>query len=213
MTGENTRRGTLRMLTRSKSLLISFIISLIWSISLFITPTLVPPGTVTDLDGSANRVDFSETWDSMPLYPRAMYYLGDTQCHQKWYRSFMINGNQMPVDARVTAIYLGLTMGLSTAMFARRTPYPLVNFASILPSRLRRIVKEKIGHVPFFFLFSGALAAPLVIDGVYQLISTYESTNLLRVLTGLPFGWVSGLLVGVLILSIGGVRRQNEISD
>ena len=213
MTGADTWREPLRMLTRSKALLISFIISLVWTISLFITPILVPPGTVTDLDGSANRVDFPETWDSMPLYPRAMYYLGDAQCHQKWYRSFMINGNQMPVDARVTAIYVGLTLGLLTAMFARQTPYPLVNFASILPSRLRRTVRERVGYVPFFFLFSGALATPLVIDGVYQLISTYESTNLLRVLTGLPLGWVVGLLLGAMILSIGAMRRYDETVD
>jgi uncharacterized membrane protein len=140
-----------------------------------------------------------------------MYYLGDAQCHQKWYRSFMINGNQMPVDARVTAIYVGLTLGLLTGMFARQTSYPLVNFASILPSRLRRIVSEKVGYVPFFFMFSGLLAAPLVIDGVYQLISDYESTNLLRVITGLPLGWVVGLLLGAMILSIGAIRGRDEI--
>jgi uncharacterized membrane protein len=125
----------------------------------------------------------------------------------------MINGNQMPVDARVTAIYVGLTLGLLTGMFARQTPYPLINFASILPSRLRKIVRERVGYVPFFFMFSGLLAAPLVIDGVYQLISTYESTNLLRVLTGLPFGWVSGLLLGAMILSIGSIRRHDEFID
>jgi uncharacterized membrane protein len=48
---------------------------------------------------------------------------------------------------------------------------------------------------------------------VYQLISTYESTNLLRVLTGLPFGWVSGLLLGAMILSIGSIRRHDEFID
>jgi uncharacterized membrane protein len=213
MTGADKWREALRRLTRSKALLISFIISLVWSISLFISPFLILPGTVTDLDGSANKIDFPETWDSMPLYPRAMYYLGDAQCHQKWYRSFMINGNQMPVDARVTAIYVGLTMGLLTAMFARQTPYPLINFATILPSRLRKIVKEKVGYVPFFILFSGLLAAPLVIDGVYQLISEYESTNLLRVLTGLPAGWMVGLLLGAMILSIGAIRGRDEVID
>ncbi|MFQ5885040.1 MAG: DUF2085 domain-containing protein [Thermoplasmata archaeon] len=195
-------------MTRSKILLILFAIALLWTGSLFVAPMVIPPGTVTDLDGSASRVDYPEKWDSMPVYPRIIYYLGDAQCHQKWYRSFSINGNRMPVDSRVTSIYIGLTLGLFSAMFALQTSSIRTSIMSIFPSRLRRFIREKIGYTRFIILFSGALVLPLALDGAIQLFTAYESTNPIRVLTGFPFGWISGLIIGVIILSIGGVKKE-----
>ena len=45
---------------------------------------------------------------------------------------------------------------------------------------------------------------PVAVDGFWQLLSNgaYESTNLKRYLTGIPAGWVAGLLVGVMVKSI-----------
>ncbi|MFQ6128512.1 MAG: DUF2085 domain-containing protein [Thermoplasmata archaeon] len=195
-------------MTRNKILLILFAITFLWSVSLFIAPMTIPSGTVTDLDGYANRVDYPKKWDSMPLYPRIVYYLGDVQCHQKWYRSFSINGNQMPVDARVTSIYVGLTMGLLTATFALQAPSILTSLMSLFPSRFRRLIREKIGYSWFIILLIATLILPLALDGALQLFTTYESTNPRRVLTGFPFGWISGLILGVMVSTISKVRRE-----
>jgi len=46
---------------------------------------------------------------------------------------------------------------------------------------------------------------PVAIDGFTQLFSDvthYESTNVLRILTGIPGGFVGGLLVGAMLISI-----------
>jgi len=46
---------------------------------------------------------------------------------------------------------------------------------------------------------------PVAIDGFYQLFSDvthYESTNVMRILTGAPGGFVGGLLVGAMLISI-----------
>ncbi|MFQ5883628.1 MAG: DUF2085 domain-containing protein [Thermoplasmata archaeon] len=194
-------------MTKNKVLLILLAVSFLWSASLFIAPMTIPSGSVTDLDGYANRVDYPEKWDSMPLFPRIVYYLGDAQCHQKWYRSFSISDNQMPVDARVTSIYVGLTVGLFTATYALQTPSIQASLMSIFPSRFRGFIRRKIGYKWFITFLIGALVLPLAVDGMLQLLTTYESTNVKRVLTGFPLGWVSGLILGVMVLTIGEVGR------
>ena len=39
------------------------------------------------------------------------------------------------------------------------------------------------------------LCLPLIADGFLQLLTTYESTNFKRILTGLPFGFGLGVLL------------------
>jgi uncharacterized membrane protein len=200
----------LKRILRSKVLLSVFVLSLAWTLSLFIAPMTIPPGTVTDLDGSSNRVDYPHLWDDMPLYPRIIYYIGDAQCHQKWYRTFFINGNEMPVDSRVTAIYVGLSLGILASMLVAYATTVSGTFISILPSRAREFVDKRMDPRLFLFLFMSLAFAPLVIDGFTQLLTAYESTNLTRVLTGLPLGFAGGYMFGVLIGTLHENRKVQK---
>jgi uncharacterized membrane protein len=204
-------RRTLRKMFRSRVLLTVFIISLVWTLSLFIAPFTIPPGTVTDLDGNANRIDYAHVWDDMPLYPRAVYTLGDLQCHQKWYRTIFLNGNEMPVDARDVAIYVGLSLGLLAALFVTYTISVTGTFMNIFPCRFRNFVDRKMSRNLFLILFIVLMFLPLVIDGFTQLLTSYESTNQIRVLTGLPLGFTGGYFIGVMIGTIGEMKRVDDM--
>ena len=94
-------------------------------------------------------------------------------CHGRVERSFALFDVAMPICARCTGIYIGLLAGL--ALFA------------ILPA-IREDVMRRI---------SFAAVTPLAIDGLTQLAGFRESTNTLRVITGI----VSGLAFGLWILS------------
>jgi len=199
----------LSRILRSKVLLILFIMTFIWTASLFIAPMTISPNTVTDLDGNASRVDFAGKWNELPLYARVLYYIGDATCHQISERSFYINDNQMPVCARDIAIYMGLLFGFLAAMFIAYTTSPSKTFMNIFPQRLRNFFKKGIHRILFIILFIGLLFLPLAIDGSLQLLTDYESTNLLRVITGLPLGWAGGYIIGVLVATLGEIRRQD----
>jgi uncharacterized membrane protein len=103
-----------------------------------------------------------------------------TICHGRPERSLELFGASMPICARCTAIYAGILAGL--ALF-RLMPW--------LQERFMRIV---------------ALAAltPLAIDGLTQLTGLRESTNPLRIATGL----IAGLAFGLWILSA--VERRGD---
>ncbi|MGD8190699.1 DUF2085 domain-containing protein [Brevibacillus ginsengisoli] len=81
-------------------------------------------------------------------------------CHRNPARSFFINGKQMPLCARCTAILLGYLM--------------LPVFLFVYPS------------VPFYIGL--LLQVPMLIDGYTQLRKWRESTNWLRALTGFLSG-------------------------
>jgi uncharacterized membrane protein len=192
-----------RRLTWSKALFILLVLNLVWTASLFIAPFTVPPGSFANEVGGANLVDHEDIWESFPLYARVVYTFGDSQCHQLYFRSFWLNGNQMPIDARMTSMYIFANLGLLAVMFARpstSTGQVILNaFPGFLRSRLQRIGAERAGAL---IVIVGML--PTAIDGFTQLfaIGGYESTNLMRVLTGAPLGFVGGLLVGAMLVTI-----------
>ena len=82
------------------------------------------------------------------------------QCHQLPERSFFFRGMQFPICARCTGIVLGLLLGPLPCAFG------LYNVC-----------------------FSLMLASILVIDGYTQLKGWRKSTNTLRFLSGLLFGY------------------------
>jgi len=100
-----------------------------------------------------------------------VYGFFSVTCHQKEERSFFLFDQQMPVCARCTGIYFFLLLG--TVLF------PLFK-------------KPKILWLYIFLL-------PMALDGGLQLISSYESNNLLRFITGglagliAPFFIIPGL--------------------
>ena len=112
----------------SKPLLGLLLLNLIWTASFFIAPLILAPGTfawpysqyplVAYHLGSANQLNYESVWQTMWFYPRAVYTFGDLQCHELWFRSLYINGNQMPMCARMTSMYIFAKFGLVAAAFA-----------------------------------------------------------------------------------------------
>lgn len=101
-------------------------------------------------------------------------------CHGIPSRCFDLFGVPMPVCARCTGIYLGLLGGLLA--------FTMVPW-----------VTERVMRTAAFIA-----VAPLAIDGLTQLARLRESTNSLRVSTGLA----AGLAFGMWILSA--VERRGE---
>ncbi len=191
----------------SKVLWVLFLISLIWTISMFIAPFTIPPGTVSDLEGSANRLDFQELWDTLPPYPKAVYYLGDAECHQISSRTFYLNGNQMPVCTRDVSIFFFITLGLFAGMLVKRKYYISEGLLGVFPRRFRDYVNRTIGATWFAILFVFLFVLPVGLDGGIQLLTGYESTNLIRFLTGIPAGFIAGFLIAILVKSVKATRE------
>jgi len=190
-------------LTWSRALFAVLVLNVVWSASLFICPYLVPPGSFANQVGGANIVDHENIWATFPAYPRIIYTIGDAQCHQLYYRSFWLNGNQMPIDERMTSMYVFANLGLIAAIFAQpstSTGQVMINaLPEFLRRRLSKIGSERAGA---FIVVLGLI--PMAIDGFTQLfrVNGYESTPLARVGTGALAGFVGGLLIGAMIVTI-----------
>jgi len=152
-------------------LLIPTIFLILWTVLLFVSPLTQAPGTVyLGNEGKVNiadNADYINTHITNPV-ARGVYLTGDIMCHQHANRSFFIGGNQMPFCARCVGIFLGLTIGMIIGLFFE--------------------VRVGIG------LYLLALI-PMVLDGGLQLVSSYESTNFIRLLTGLLVGTFTSLVL------------------
>lgn len=71
------------------------------------SPLLSCPGTFLGLDGSPAVLDHG--WNGLNGLG---YTIGDLLCHQECDRSFIVNGNQMPICIRDTGLLVGLVIGL-----------------------------------------------------------------------------------------------------
>ncbi|WP_174591819.1 DUF2085 domain-containing protein [Methanocella conradii] len=87
-------------------------------------------------------------------------------CHQLPWRSLFFNGIQMPVCARCASIYVATALGLA---FFRLKGYGGREFRM---------------NWPLLIL----LFVPTGVDGFTQYLGLRESTNLLRLITGFPYG-------------------------
>ena len=104
-------------------------------------------------------------------------------CHGKVERCVELFGAPMPICARCVGIYAGMLLGI-LAFWA----VPLL--------------REKVMRGVAF-----AAAAPLALDGLTQLTGLRESTNELRIATGV----IAGLAFGLWILSA--VERRKDASS
>lgn len=206
--------GLWARLTWSKPLFVLLGLNVFWSLSFFVAPFIIKPGSfawpyaqypaMAYHLGGANHLDYEAIWQTFWIYPHAVYTFGDIQCHQLWYRSLWVNGNQMPMCARMISMYIFANFGLVAAAFAPRSTSAGQVMLNAMPQwirdRLMRFGPERAGAI---IVVVGLL--PVAIDGFTQLFSDvthYESTNLLRILTGIPGGFVGGLLVGAMLISI-----------
>ena len=152
--------------------IIIFLIVFIWSLGLIIAPLTLPPNSVKDLTGKVGIIDNEEITKNMNPYAKHYYEAGDFNCHTIKERSFFINGNQMPFCARDVAIFFGLAIGLGLVLFIR------------IPLK-------------WWWLIGGLV--PIGLDGGLQLITSYESNNLFRLLTGGLAGLITSFALGWVI--------------
>jgi uncharacterized membrane protein len=177
-------------------------LSLVWTVSLFLAPYTLPPGSfLLPADGGANHIDHGEYYAPLNPFAQAVYYVSDAQCHQLPYRSLYVNGNQMPMDARMVSIYLFANLGLLTAALIPRASTVSQGLLNVLPERARRWVSGHLRVDVAAGLLVLLTLLPVALDGFTQLFGWRESTNALRVLTGAITGWGGGLLVGVMVTS------------
>lgn len=101
-------------------------------------------------------------------------------CHGLPQRSFETFGTTMPVCARCVGVYVGLLAGLVAFAF--------------LPWVTERVMRG----------IAMVAVAPLAVDGFTQLLGLRESTNPLRLATGIA----AGLAFGMWVLSA--VERRHE---
>lgn len=157
----------------SKSKLIFFIICLTWFLLLSIVPYTLPPNTVNfDEKGKVGVVDFQNNTNTMSPVARFVYSSGDGFCHQKASRSFFLNDNQTPYCSRCTGIFLGLVIGACIAVFR---------------------------YIDFKWQWIVIGLLPIGMDGLGQLFGFWESINIIRLITGMFAGILTGLAVAVII--------------
>jgi uncharacterized membrane protein len=152
-----------------------FLFFLLWVVLQFIAPIFITNNNIKDLSGIVGVSDNEVIIEKIPFPFNFVYSCGDRLCHQKVDRSLSINGNQMPFCIRCTAIWLGLAIGLGLMIF----------YKIVLDEKF--LILIIIGFVP------------IAIDGVGQLLNLWESTNIIRLITGLLVGIVTGLAIGIII--------------
>jgi uncharacterized membrane protein len=160
---------------RWKSLIfVFFLFFFIWVLLQFLAPLALPYGSAPDLSGVVGFSDNEYVIRNMSFPWDAVYSSGDRLCHQRADRSLFLNGNEMPFCTRCTAIWLGLAIGLG--------------FMVLYMVELN----EK------FLIVIAVALMPIGIDGIGQLFGLWESTNLVRILTGLPAGFICGIAIGII---------------
>ena len=92
-------------------------------------------------------------------------FVGSLVCHQRLEKTLIIDGRFLPVCARCTGAYLGFLIGYVVLFFR----------------------KKKANGPPNLWATS-LLFVPMIIDAGTQALCIRESTNQLRLLTGLFFG-------------------------
>jgi len=196
-------------------------------LAMVVAPLTLPSGSVPPLGARANAIDYAtidgplsygnqphldhETqqvvvpeeafaWSDLPLAHAIVYAFGDLNCHMLYERSWEVNGNQMPMCVRDIGIIAGLA--LAGALLRSR----LVNrwtitdtTLSVLPSTWQDAIYANQRRSLAFYGLGALCVVPLGLDGFVQLLTAYESTALLRMVTGLPFGFGLGVLMGAML--------------
>jgi uncharacterized membrane protein len=152
----------------SKAVFVMFAVSAVWLALIVTAPFMVPSNTLTDLSGRVGYHDNDLQFSSLSPVPHAIYWIGDAECHQIASRSYFLNGNEMPFCSRDVGLFIGIAAAFGLMAFYRYKMNPIFAILGIVP----------IG-----------------IDGGLQAVTTYESTNPVRLLTGFIAGVALALLM------------------
>ncbi|HUU07111.1 MAG TPA: DUF2085 domain-containing protein [Thermoplasmata archaeon] len=167
-------------------LLILLVASTIWVALTVTAPLLAPSDTLLDLTGTVGMRENIAQFESLSIVPRTIYIIGDIECHQIAERSYFLNGNQMPFCSRDIGLFLGIALGFGIATFF---------FLQLNPMWLL------VGLVP------------IGLDGGLQLVTAYESTNALRLVTGMVGGAVLALLIASFVLAFREDAKRTTSSE
>jgi uncharacterized membrane protein len=102
----------------------------------------------------------------------AVYHAGSLVCHQRPERSFHLAGAQLPVCARCFGLYLSGAVGLLVASRRRGS-------ISAATSRLLLVMA----------------ALPIAVTVVLEWLGLIHTTNIVRMLTGLPLGFAAAVVI------------------
>lgn len=182
-------------------ILVGWALNFAWVASLFVAPYTLEPGTVRGLDGRANAVDYGEQWATMSWFPRTVYALGDLNCHQMESRSWILNGNQMPVDARMLAGFVGAAFALPVVLLLKELPRMRDQASQLIPQGLRSYLSSPTRRLAFLLILCAATVGPALIDLAFQFAGV-ESTNVRRSVTGCLMGAGLALVLGICLKSL-----------
>lgn len=186
-----------------KSLVVGFLLlNAVWTFAMLVAPYTLSDGTVRGLHGRSNVLDYSALWRSLPWYAAATYAFGDINCHQMESRSLLLNGNQLPVDARMTAMFIAANLGLLAVLLVPQLARARDEAVFLVPARWRAAWQTPRARGLLLALLLLAGLVPTAIDGFAQLLTTYESTNALRLLTGAFLGFFGALWTGLVFDSL-----------
>ena len=166
--------GRRRVPVTSPALLVVFIAAAVWFLLVLTSPLMVPANTLTDLSGTTGLRDNDEQFAGLGPVAKAVYIIGDIECHQLAERSYFINGNQMPFCARDVGIFAGVAAGFGLATFVVMNINPLLLMIGLIP---------------------------MGVDGGVQLVTAYESTNPLRLGTGILAGASLALIIAAFVFA------------
>ena len=102
----------------------------------------------------------------------AVYHAGSLVCHQRPERSFHLAGAKLPVCARCFGLYLSGAVGLMIASRRRGS-------ISAATSRLLLVLA----------------ALPIAITVALEWLGLIHTTNIVRMLTGLPLGFAAAVVI------------------
>ena len=160
----------------SRVVLVLFLISAVWLVLVLSAPFMMPPETLTDLTGRVGYHDNDQQFSSLSALPHAIYWIGDAECHQIAERSYFLNGNQMPFCARDLGLFFGIAAAFGFVAFYRFKINPILVLIALVPIGL---------------------------DGGLQLVTDYESNNILRLLTGFLAGAALAMLIAHYLFVLG----------
>jgi len=190
-----------------------FFICSFFFLSFFIAPMVVESGEIPEINnGRANAFDFATVdglwsngntnsnqtfaWTELDPYSGFIYAFGDLNCHNKPERSIKINDNQMPVCTRDVGIFFGLAVGgfwFSRKGYNRWTVKDTC--LSLIPDKWLLGTYQSNRRTVVWLLCGIILCLPLIVDGFTQLLTSYESNNITRPITGIGFGIGLGVLI------------------
>ena len=123
------------------------------------------------------------------IWAEALWQIGYALCHQLPERSLFLGGYQLPVCARDTGTMLGFGVVLIFYLLARRWRRAKLPDIAVL-------VVAGIGFALFAF------------DGLSSYIGFRETSNVIRLITGLGFG----LSLGVMLLTVHSYLAKGDLT-